>query len=355
MPTLISPSDSTWYGTSLLLLLLLLLVLSMASCSTTRQDATPGSDQPGLYARGMPDEEDIPDFGGLFRSVRLLSSLAYYRQADFWSAPGLSIELERTDFWDGADSVSTFTETKSGTAAIVQFSAGRLAVVTAAHVVAFPDTVRSYYLEDGHKVGLKVIAVRVRQENFIPDIDQARDLEILASDDRLDLAILGQQLDTETRQDLSFRYPAGESVDLNWGSLTYVVGFPAGKAMVTSGMVSQPDRDRDHSFLVDVVFNKGMSGAPVLARREGSRRFEWVGILASGSASSEYLLVPGREDAERAIDTGEPFKDDAYASRFRRIRYGVTMAVSIESIRDLVSEQRSWMLAKGYSFELGDE
>jgi hypothetical protein len=303
----------------------------------------------------MPAEQDVPDFEGLFRSVRLLTSVAYYRQADFWSPPGLPIDGQHTDFWDEADSTSTFTESESGTATIVQLSAGRFAVVTAEHVVSFPDTVRSFYYEQGRRSGIKVIAVRVRQDNFITDIEQARSLEILAADKRLDIAILGQPTDTDDRPDLSLAFPAGQASDLDWGSLAYSPGFPAGMAMVTSGMVSQPDRDRDKSFLLDIVFNKGMSGAPILARRVDTGRFEWVGILTSGSASSEHLLVPTQDQIKESTDTGEPFEGDMFVTQFKRIRYGVTMAVSIESIRSLVTRERSWMQAKGYSFDLGGQ
>jgi hypothetical protein len=118
--------------------------------------------------------------------------------------------------------------------------------------------------------------------------------------------------------------------------------------MITSGVVSQPERDDDHAFLVDVVFNLGMSGAPVFARRKESAVYEWVGVVTSGSAGSEYILVPSTKEAQRSIETGDPFEGDVFASRVKRLRYGITMAVSVESVQQLVEDNSGWLYLKGY-------
>lgn len=333
----------------------LLAALIAGACASTRDEATRADEPERRYARAAPPEQNIPAFGELLESVRQLNCITYYRQADFWDEPGLPMTEDSGDFWKEADSVSTFTETLSGTATIVQYSKSRIAAVTALHVIDFPDTVRSYHYAHGRRSGIKAIAVKRRQDIFLPAIDQVRNLEVLADDTTHDIALVGQTLELERDDDFSFNIPVGRASDLDWGSLGYVLAYPAGMAMVTSGMVSQPDRNREHSFLLDVVFNKGMSGAPVVARRMGSPGFEWVGIVTSSSAGSEYLLVPDEREAGESIDRGEPFKGEVFAWQFRRLRYGVTMAVSIETVWRMIEKQRGWLFLKGYRFEFGEE
>lgn len=291
------------------------------------------------YATAAPDEDQAPDFETYFRSVRLVLSVAYYRQADFWSAPGLPDSLLNSDFWSTADSVSMFTESTSGTATVLAVTDDQLAVVTAAHVVEFPDTIKVYhYDEGGLRHGIRVIAVKVRQQTYLPGLGGGQDLDLLASDTKADIAVLAQDYRPNPENDMVFPMVTGKAADLEWGSFVYVLGYPTGRAMMTSGMVSQPDRDDEHSFLLDIAFNKGMSGGPVFARRTGSSEFECVGLVTSGSASNELLLVPNLDDARPSMESGEPYHGEIFARQQKRLQYGVTVAVSIESVRGLLAE-----------------
>jgi hypothetical protein len=288
------------------------------------------------YSPSAPGEDEAPDFEAHFRSVRLIRSIAYYRQADFWTPPGLPDSLLNSHFWNEADSISTFTESSSGTATVLNVAGDQSAVVTAAHVVSFPDTVKAYHFDGSKRQGAKVIAVKVRQQTYLPGLSGAQDLELLASDQHSDIALLAQDLESGPQTEFVFPVALGSATDLEWGSFVYVLGYPTGRAMVTSGLVSEPDRDRDHSFLLDIVFNRGMSGGLVIARRRGSDRFESVGLVTSGSATRELVLIPDSDDARHSLESGEAFEGDVFAEEVRRIRYGVTVAVSIEKVQELL-------------------
>ena len=181
------------------------------------------------------------------------------------------------------------------------------------------------------------MAVKVRQQTYLPGIDRGQDLSLLAVDEKVDIALLTQDYRPTVESQPVFPMPTGSAVDLEWGSFVYVLGYPTGRAMITSGIVSQPDRNDDHGFLLDIVFNKGMSGGPVFARRRGSSEFECVGLVTSGSAGRELLVVPDRDDARPTLDSGEPYTGDIFARETRRLHYGVTVGVAVESVRRLLA------------------
>lgn len=283
----------------------------------------------------------------------MISSVGFYRQANFSSSDGWPADRPITDrIWREADTVTTFTQSVVGTATILQFSTNRVALLTAAHIVTFDDTVTTYYRDRERPTGIRAFAVKVRQRNYAADIPGADGLEVLARNDRLDIAIVGQAINTLDMTFPVFPLPAGRAADLNWGSFVYVVGYPVGLRMVSSGIVSQPNRDGDASFLTDVVFNRGMSGGAVLASRSRGGPLEWVGIVTSGSANTEYDLVPEDDRMDENRVSGEPYEGQIYINRTQRIRYGVTMAVSIDAIRKLVGDNRTSLLRRGYHINI---
>lgn len=322
----------------------------IGACSSGQQAVE--SEPVATYLRDVPEDWEIPDFERMLESVRLIRSIAYYRQANFDSTTSFDPGQPGADMWSEADTVSVFTREASGTGTILQYSDGRIAILTAAHVVGFPDTVATYYIDNGVRTGVNAMAVKVRQENFVADLGEIRRLELLASDPGLDIAVLGQSATASELTPSSLTVRAGSASDLDWGSHVYVMGYPAGYAMMTSGLVSQPGRSQNEGFLLDIPFNRGMSGAPVIAHRGDPAVFEWVGMVTSGAAGSEYLLVPEVEQAQRSIESGEPFTGEAFASHFRRLRHGVTIAVSIEAVIDLIERNRPYLRSSGYTFEV---
>ena len=323
---------------------------------TNERAATVETSQVGqVYTTSFPGGGNEESLADALPSVRMISSVGFYRQANFSSPDAWPIDQPITDrIWRVADTVTTFTHSVVGTSTILQFSLNRIALLTSAHVVTFDDTVTTYYRVDDKVVGIRALAVKVRQRNYVAEIPGAKSLEILAKDDRLDIAILGQVIDTRSLTVPVFAVPPGHASDLRWGSFIYVVGYPVGLRMVASGIVSQPMRDADGSFLTDVVFNHGMSGGTVLAARAGGKKLEWVGVVTSGSAETDYLLQPDTETQREDLTSGEPYEGKAYVRRMQRIRYGVTMVVSIDAIRALATKNRTLLRLRGYHLSVLD-
>ena len=120
--------------------------------------------------------------------------------------------------------------------------------------------------------------------------------------------------------------------------------------MITKGIVSQPNRDKKGSFLVDALFNKGFSGGIVLAIRDGVPNFELVGMAGSVSADINYLMVPPENIKETEFDPRIPFNDDIFVKAEKTINYGITFIISSEIIREFLLENRKSILGRGYSF-----
>ena len=85
-------------------------------------------------------------------------------------------------------------------------------------------------------------------------------------DEKNDIAILSKEFSTPPKLHIPvFRYPIGKARELEWGSFIYLIGYPKGYKIITKGIVSDPDRDRQGSFLIDALFNSGLSGGILLA------------------------------------------------------------------------------------------
>jgi hypothetical protein len=151
---------------------------------------------------------------------------------------------------------------------------------------------------------------------------------------------------------------AGRARDLGWGSATYAVGYPMGTLMVTSGIVSNPNCDESGSFMVDALFNKGFSGGIILAQRSGAADFELVGMIRSVYSSKEYVLKPEKMVHEYIYNTRTPYTGEIRVGTDETINYGVTYAISVESIRAFYRNCRPGIILMGYNldpFFLSDE
>ena len=178
-------------------------------------------------------------------------------------------------------------------------------------------------------------------------------MEILAVDYKNDIVLLGKEFIRYQQNIIPvFDYPLGSAKKLEWGSFVYMVGFPKGHQMITKGIVSQPNRDKKGSFLVDALFNKGFSGGIVLAIRDGVPNFELVGMAGSVSADVNYLMVPPANIKEREFDPRIPYNDNIFVKADRTINYGITFIISSEIIREFLLKNKEGVLERGFS--LGD-
>jgi hypothetical protein len=129
------------------------------------------------------------------------------------------------------------------------------------------------------------------------------------------------------------------------------MGYPAGYQMVTRGIVSNPKVNRKGEFLIDALFNQGISGGIVLAVRDGVPNFELVGIAKSVSASYKNVLKPVHESHQEMYNPNIPYEDELYVKVEKEINYGITFTISIAEIRNLYYFNRDVFISHGANLD----
>ncbi len=125
--------------------------------------------------------------------------------------------------------------------------------------------------------------------------------------------------------------PIGRTKDLQWGSLVYIIGYPLNNLMVTRAIVSINDKIKSGFFVTDALYNKGISGSPVFAMRDGATNFELVGMAATASAQKNSVLSPNKSFDDK-YNSGELYKGDVFVDISTLINYGITYSVNIDEI-----------------------
>lgn len=246
-------------------------------------------------------------------------------------------------------SSSVNNESVTGTATVVYYDGNKVGLLTCAHVVNFPDTIIMRF-DDG-KGPIEVLSIKVRQQNYAKGLPEGDELKIIATDKKNDIAFLIKELDKHEVLPQVLDYPAGNSKDLEWGSIVYIMGFPVGNMMVTRAIVSNPDNSSKNRFLTDALYNRGISGSPVLAIRDGVPNLEMVGMATSSAANKLFYTKPGKKDPDM-INPNEPYTGELYIEHVQHIKYGVTFNVTIEAINNFFRSNRKTLLDHGVDAEL---
>ncbi len=196
------------------------------------------------------------------------------------------------------------------------------------------------------------MAIKIREHYFINEIPGEGDFEVLVSDKKRDLALLTKKASHDQFQKIKpFKYPLGESSNLELGSFVYIIGYPMGHKMITKGIVSNTRDDKSDSFLIDALFNRGFSGGIILAIRDGVPNFELVGIAKSVSAKNEYILTPSPLKSTQQYDTLYPYDGDIHIKRYDNINYGITYTISTDEIIDFLKDNESTLKYRGFDFK----
>lgn len=331
--------------------ILLLTMALLAGCSKKIYRVAYPTLSDKQYDSEFPYRSSSEALSRTLETVRKLSSIAYYKSYIFdYDNYVTKNDVEMGRFKYMANREMYYNNSVIGTATVIYSTKNQVAVISCAHVVNFPDTVLVYYREeDNSRRYLQSISIKERQRNFIADFPEGGELKILAIDNKTDVVLLGKTFRRQPKFPiLKFPYPFGKARELKWGDFVYLIGYPKGYKMVTRGIVSQPNRNKNHSFLVDALFNKGFSGGIVLAIRDGVPNFELVGIANSVSADYKYYLRPPKDIETVGYDPHMPYKGDAYIEFHKEINYGITYVISVESIMDFLQTHRKEILDQGF-------
>lgn len=332
------------------LIFVLLIGLGLSGCDTTSNleptTTTQESTGDNKYDSEFPVTTVSDELDFVSQTVKKLDCLVFYETHFFPENNSIDIKnLSDSTITANSQFRSITNESVTGTACIVYYDGIRVGMLTCAHVIDFPDTIVTRY-EEG-KGAIQTLSVKIRQQNYVKDLPEGDNIEILLKDADNDIAFLGKKLDEHTIRPRVLSYPVGNTRDLEWGSIVYVMGYPLGHLMVTRAIVSNPDRANRGRFLTDALYNRGISGSPVLSIRDGVPNFEWVGMATSAAANRIYFLKPGKNIPEY-INPDEIYESDLYVDHYRSINYGVTYNVSIEMITSLIRKNSKELYEKGF-------
>lgn len=291
------------------------------------------------YQTSFPAHDTSRDLERIFRSIKRIQVTGYYDTYRFAQDDAVTeTDLRRAATFRRASERFSFDHAKAGTATIISRRGNRLTLITNEHVTRLPDTVIVYFgNEQATKAGpryVESVAIKTSQTNMVLGLPEVEMFRTVATDSVADIALIA--VDANDAASLTGANPVrvrtGDPSRLSWGSFVYVLGYPRGYAMVTRGIVSDPNRSRDNSFLLDGLFNRGISGGLILAVRGDTGRLEWVGMASAASAQREFMLMPEYSDTR---ETGMllPYDGRLYMEQVTRIDYGITFSVPMTSIR----------------------
>ncbi len=322
------------------------------SCSSTIYKEVYPTLLDGRYDSEFPYRGCSKQLEEISETVKRITVMAHYKTYSFQQSDSIRLSDITKDFLGRLEPVAAYQHhSVAGTGTVIYNENNRVALLTCAHVINFPETLVTRYVEGNSRTSpyLRSIAVKMSQLIFLNDVAGGLTLEILAIDPSSDLALVGQQLEErQSRVVRVFRYPLGQAQQLEWGSFVYVFGYPSGYRTITKGIVSLPDRVPRGTFVVDAVVSPGSSGSIALAIRDGVPNFELVGIIKLIPAQVSYILAPaGEGDVE--YDPLEPYRGEVFVHRKSEAQQGIALAISTEMILSFIENNNERLMRKGYN------
>jgi S1-C subfamily serine protease len=293
------------------------------------------------YQTAYPQFDTSVQLERIFRAVKRIQVTGIYTTYRFEPSAAVTLaDLADEATLSRAVERTSFDHSKAGTAAVIRRLGAQVTLVTNEHVTALPERIVTYFEPPGGSERppagrhVETVSILVVRTNIVTGLPGSRPFEVLARDSIRDIALLQVQLTPEesNRPIDVLRVRQGDPARLGWGSFVYVLGYPRGYRMVTTAIVSDPRYGRENEFLLDGLFNRGISGGIILAVRGDTGELEWVGMARAASGDPEITLVP----EERNIEEDRvpiPYHGRLYAERIVRIDYGITFAVPMTSIQ----------------------
>ncbi|NOX66096.1 MAG: trypsin-like peptidase domain-containing protein, partial [Chlorobi bacterium] len=268
------------------------LIIFIASCSSTKK-TTENIRIDDSYTSIFPNKEVSEALEQISRSLVLINNLTFYNNYLFLDSTVTDQDIKEGDVSDNVMMTSTINKSSSGTGTIIGINGNNVSLLTAAHIVSYPDTIITYHIKNGKPTDyIESIMIKKRQ-NLYSNLPEGGRLRLIAFDTKSDIAIVGNKFSKVDQIRFPvFNFKLGDVRDLNWGDFVYVFGYPMHNKLVTRGIVSMPNKDDLDNFMVDALINRGSSGGLVLAIRGDAPNFELVGIVSSVPAEKKFVLSP---------------------------------------------------------------
>ncbi len=331
----------------ILLLLILFTSVIFVSCASSEKTQTgPFVDE---YTTIFPNHDVADELEEISKTIRLINNLTFYKTYAFRDGAITKDNLDDFDLLERSIFSNTISKTSSGTGAIISVSGKKVALLTAAHIVSYPDTIISYYSSNGNQSKYIESILFKEKQKIYTDLPDGGLLKILAIDDKNDIAIIGNSFKEVVPFDFQvFDFNFGNAKELKWGSFVYLLGYPMHYKMVTSGIVSNPNYNGTGNFLVDAPINRGSSGGLVLAIRGKAPNFELVGIISSVPAEKKTVLTPYNPSRDLQFLSGTSYSGEMVIENLEGIKYGIGKIVSSEKIKIFINKNEKKLRDQGY-------
>ena len=296
----------------------------------------------GQYDSEFPSAPTSPYLDKIVQSVKMISILTFYKGYEFLLKDSITMAQVRDgSFRHKAYRQSIYERPAAGTATAILQSDKDLLFLTCAHVVLHKDTSIIYYAsKNNSKRSSKYIysvSLKMREISTLISTPRASQPKLIAADKDKDLALISVTLVKRPVLPLPvFKFPFGKSSELHWGTFVYLIGYPNGKLLITPTVVSNPNRDSSHDFLLNAMLARGISGGLVLALRDGPPHFELVGIANALNAQVQYYLKPEFKEKDTFVDMEQPYKGRIYLGQRLTSNANIVFSISAESIVDFI-------------------
>ena len=325
------------------MVLLSLDLIFISSCSTVSYESIYPTLKDGRYDSEFPYRASSEELESISHSVKRINSTCFFKTYIFNPSDRVTINgIRKKELDDLAIETGYADQSSAGTGTIIFSARGKVVLLTCAHVVNYPDTVISF-VPDATGNPTEFI------ESILLKTDQSSKLEILAIDEKKDIAIIGRNYHSFTNYIFNpITYPIGNAEELEWGSFVYIFSYPLNYQMITKALVSSPNYDDDGSFILDAVINKGSSGGIVLAIKDGVPNFEIVGMIQWAPVDENNVIAPEKRKTDEPYNTIVPYNGKLYVKRNIDIKYGIAKVISMNSIIKFLDEKRALLNEKGF-------
>ncbi|SMO66728.1 S1 family peptidase [Fodinibius sediminis] len=321
------------------------LTLWVTSCSVPQESSVSAArtGQPDTYTTAFPHRDISDQLEDAQESLIRIVSTSHYNTYVFDKPEVRLSDVRTSNLKEIASQQYSDDESTAGTSIILDLNDnGEALLITCAHSVTSPDTLINYFIDEGYEQNtyIESISIKRRQTNLLFTVSELTNFEIIAEDRLSDLALLSTTLNPDTQsQHRALRFPMGQMEHLRLGSFLYVLGYPKGFPMITRGIASTRGNPPHRFFIMDALFNPGISGGLVIGSRDHFRSFEWLGMARSATASQETVLLP-YPDSEEDVQAGviRPYTDQIFLGQKNRIAYGITQAIPISEIRSFLDK-----------------
>lgn len=333
-------------------LVITILTIINWSCSTLSYEAVYPTLADGKYDSEFPYKSTSDELAKISETIYRVNTTAFYKIYIFDPLSNYTLkDLKDKQLDKIAVSEALADNSSAGTAVVVYSGNNKVALLTCAHTVTFPDTIIAYRIDEKGSLTnyIESISFKEKQVIYVAGFPEGSQVELIVKNDKMDIAILGRRFESTNAFVFPvFNYPLGKAKEVEWGTFVYLLGYPINYKIITKAIVSSPRRDEGGSFLTDAVINPGFSGGLVLAIRDGVPNFELIGMVQWVPEEEENLIFPAKSKEKAIYNPVVPYKGDIFVRKYSSIKYGIAKIIPVETLISFLIENKSYLDEKGF-------